>query len=81
MLQALEPVFPFSSLILIEPLFSPAGSHHLRRLREILVKGAYERRDVWPDRQHAMLALKRRERTQKWDPRILNIFVVRAVHS
>ncbi|KAJ7476851.1 Alpha/beta hydrolase fold-1 [Mycena galericulata] len=75
MLQALEPVFPFSSLILIEPLLSPAGSHHLRRLRELLVKGAYERRDVWPDRQLAMLALKSRERTKKWDPRILENFV------
>ncbi|KAJ7775678.1 Alpha/Beta hydrolase protein [Mycena maculata] len=75
MLQAIEPVFPFSSLILIEPLLSPAGSHHLRRLREVLVKGAYERRDVWTDRQQAMAALKRRDRTKKWDPRILNIFV------
>ncbi|KAJ6546687.1 Alpha/beta hydrolase fold-1 [Mycena vulgaris] len=72
MLQALEPVFPFSSLVLIEPLLSPAGSHHLTPLRERLVKGAYERRDVWPDRAEAMVALK--ERT-KWDPRVLRIFV------
>jgi hypothetical protein len=76
MLQAVEPIIPFSSLILIEPLLSPEGSHHLRRLREILVKGAYERRDVWADREQAMAALKRRERTKKWDPRILNLFVV-----
>jgi len=76
MLQAVEPVFPFSSLVLVEPLLSPAGSHHLTHLRELLVKGAYERRDVWPDREHAMSGLKRRERTTKWDPRILKIFVV-----
>ncbi|KAF7333043.1 Abhydrolase domain-containing protein mpaH [Mycena venus] len=75
MLQAIEPVFPFSSIVLIEPLLSPAGSHHLRRLRELLVKGAYERRDVWPDRHQAMLLLQRRDRTKKWDPRILKIFV------
>ncbi|KAJ7196947.1 Alpha/beta hydrolase fold-1 [Mycena pura] len=75
MLQALEPRFPFSSLILIEPLLSPAGSHHLRRLRELLVKGAYERRDVWANRQLAMSALQRRERTKKWDPRIHKNFV------
>ncbi|KAJ7200976.1 Alpha/beta hydrolase fold-1 [Mycena rebaudengoi] len=75
MLQSLEPLIPFVSLILVEPLLSPAGPHHLKRLRELLVKGAYERRDVWPDRQHAMAALKRRERTKKWDPRILDIFV------
>jgi hypothetical protein len=77
LLQAIEPVFPFSSFVLIEPLLSPAGSHHLRKLRELLVKGAYERRDVWPDRQHAMLTLKQRDRTKKWDPRFLEIFVVR----
>lgn len=75
MLQAIEPVFPFTSLVLIEPLLSPAGSHHLSKLREILVKGAYERRDVWPDREQAMGTLKRRERTAKWDPRILKLFV------
>ncbi|KAJ7499893.1 Alpha/beta hydrolase fold-1 [Mycena latifolia] len=75
MLQALQPVFPFSSLVLIEPLLSPAGSHHLSKLRALLVKGAYERRDVWADREQAMAALKRRDRTKKWDPRILKIFV------
>ncbi|KAJ7165670.1 Alpha/beta hydrolase fold-1 [Mycena crocata] len=75
MLQSMQPLYPFSSLVLIEPLLSPAGSHHLSKLRQILVKGAYERRDVWPDRQQAMAALKRRERTKKWDPRILQIFV------
>lgn len=81
LLQAIEPVFPFSSFVLIEPLLSPAGSHHLRKLRELLVKGAYERRDVWPDRQHAMLTLKQRDRTKKWDPRFLEIFVVRILQS
>jgi hypothetical protein len=76
MLQAIEPAFTFSSLVLIEPLLSPGGSHHLRRLREILVKGAYERRDVWPDREQAMVSLKRRDRTKIWDPRVLDNFVV-----
>ncbi|KAF8130051.1 Alpha/beta hydrolase fold-1 [Mycena galopus ATCC 62051] len=75
MLQEIEPVFKFSSLVLIEPLLSPAGSQHLRRLRGMLVKGAYERRDVWPDRKEAMALLKRRDRSKKWDPRILDIFV------
>ncbi|KAJ7062796.1 Alpha/beta hydrolase fold-1 [Mycena amicta] len=75
LLQEIEPRFPFSSLILLEPLISPAGGHHLRKLRELLVKGAYERRDVWPDREVAMTALKKRDRTQGWDPRILEIFV------
>ncbi|KAJ6473131.1 hypothetical protein C8R45DRAFT_1163627, partial [Mycena sanguinolenta] len=75
MLQAIKPVFSFSSLVLIEPLLSPAGSQHLRRLRDLLVKGAYERRDVWPNREEAMALLSRRERSKKWDPRIREIFV------
>ncbi|KAF7300970.1 Abhydrolase domain-containing protein mpaH [Mycena indigotica] len=75
LLQDIEPHFPFSSLVLLEPLISPAGGQHLIKLRELLVKGAYERRDVWPDREKALAALKTRDRTKKWDPRILEIFV------
>ncbi|KAK7053724.1 Abhydrolase domain-containing protein mpaH [Favolaschia claudopus] len=75
MLQDIEPLFPFTSFVLIEPLLSPAGGHHLRRLREMLVKGAYERRDVWPDRKEALASLARRQRTKKWDPRVIDTFV------
>ncbi|KAF7291785.1 Abhydrolase domain-containing protein mpaH [Mycena chlorophos] len=75
LLQDIEPRFPFSSLILIEPLISPAGGQHLIKIRELLVKGAYERRDVWPTREKAMVALKTRDRTRNWDPRILENFV------
>ncbi|KAG6873602.1 hypothetical protein C0995_013975 [Termitomyces sp. Mi166 len=57
----------------------PAGPTHLNKLRYILVRGAHERRDVWPDRERAMIALKRRERTAKWDRRILDLFVKYAV--
>ncbi|ESK91250.1 alpha/beta-hydrolase [Moniliophthora roreri MCA 2997] len=65
----------FKSLIIIEPMLSPAGPEHLKKLRLALIKGAYERRDVWPDRTMAMAGLKKRDRTIKWDPRILEIFV------
>ena len=77
LLQDMEPIIPFSSLIIIEPMISPAGPQHLKNLRSILVKGAYERRDVWPDSAQAAEALKMRARTKKWDPRILDLFVVR----
>ncbi|KAF8169061.1 Alpha/beta hydrolase fold-1 [Mycena galopus ATCC 62051] len=60
MLQEIEPVFKKPA-----PTASPG----------MLVKGAYERRDVWPDRKEAMALLKRRDRSKKWDPRILDIFV------
>ncbi|GLB33185.1 putative alpha/beta hydrolase family protein [Lyophyllum shimeji] len=78
-LQHLEPRVPFKSLVIVEPLISPAGPHHLNKLRSVLVKGAHERRDVWPDRAMAMIALKKRERTQKWDPRITELFVKYAI--
>ncbi|KAG6843980.1 hypothetical protein H0H87_010989, partial [Tephrocybe sp. NHM501043] len=58
-LQHIEPLIAFQSLIIVEPLISPAGPTHLNKLRSILVKGAHERRDVWPDRAQAMVALKR----------------------
>ncbi|KAK0191651.1 hypothetical protein F5146DRAFT_1103580 [Armillaria mellea] len=64
MLQYMSPSIPFS------PLLSPAGTHDIKKLRSILIKGAYERRDVWPDLTTAMVSLKRRDRTKKWDPRI-----------
>lgn len=76
LLQHLEPIVTFSSIIIVEPLLSPAGPHHLDKLRSILVKGAYERRDVWTDRTMAMKSIKSRERTKKWDPRITDLFVV-----
>ncbi|KAK7056620.1 hypothetical protein VNI00_002337 [Paramarasmius palmivorus] len=69
----------FKSLIIIEPMLSPAGPEHLKKLRLLLIKGAYERRDVWPDRDTAMLTLKKRDRTKKWDPRILDVFIVSGI--
>lgn len=80
-LQHLEPVIHFSSIIIAEPMLSPAGPQYLKKLRTILVKGAYERRDVWPDKESAMRAMKRRDRTKNWDPRILELFVVCAILS
>jgi hypothetical protein len=76
LLQTMEPRINFESISIVDPMLSPGGSHHLNKLRTILIKGAYERRDVWPDRAAAMKGLKRRDRTKKWDPRILDIFVV-----
>ncbi|KAF9460939.1 Alpha/beta hydrolase fold-1 [Collybia nuda] len=78
-LQHLEPIFTFSSIIIVEPLISPAGPQHLDKLRSILVKGAYERRDVWSNHTTAMKSLRSRERTKKWDPRITDLFVNYAV--
>ncbi|KAG6826106.1 hypothetical protein H0H92_001107 [Tricholoma furcatifolium] len=79
MLQHLEPRIPFKFLIIVEPLISPAGPNHLDKLRSILVKGAQERRDEWPNREQAVVAMKKRVRTAKWDPRITELFVQHAL--
>ncbi|KAG2064661.1 alpha/beta-hydrolase [Suillus decipiens] len=70
-LQNLEPAFKFSSIILVEPMLSP-NAKAVEPLRRILVKNAYERRDVWPSRECAYQELKPRRR---WDPRVLDLYI------
>ncbi|KAJ7576874.1 Alpha/beta hydrolase fold-1 [Mycena floridula] len=77
MLQYMEPVLPFSSMIIVEPMLG----ENLKKLRGLLIKGAYERRDIWPDRNSALETLKRRERPKRWDPRILTIFVKHGIRQ
>jgi hypothetical protein len=62
-------------------MISPAGQEHLRELEIQLVRGAYERRDCWPNREIAKEALKTRNRTTKWRPQILDLYVVRLVSA
>jgi hypothetical protein len=75
-LQSITPLLPFKSITLIEPLVSPAGAHHLKKLRTLLIKSACERRDVWPTRERAIQTLKTRPRTGRWDERCMKLFVV-----
>ncbi|KAF4600442.1 hypothetical protein EYR38_005070 [Pleurotus pulmonarius] len=77
-LQGIEPRLPFSSIIIVEPMLSPDGRHHLERLRKALVKSAKERRHVWPDRECARQYLQERMKLpgrQIWDPRVIDLFV------
>lgn len=95
-LQHIEPILKFSSIILVEPMLSPEGPEYLYPLRNRLIRSAYgerhftleidgisniakERRDVWPSRECALQDLKSRPRTARWDPRILELFVVRPI--
>ncbi|KAF5353677.1 hypothetical protein D9758_008643 [Tetrapyrgos nigripes] len=75
MLQTMTPRIPFISLVLVEPMLSPAGPKHLSGLRSLLIKGAYERRDVWSNRKAALEGLPRRDRTKKWDERVVQLFI------
>ncbi|KAG2751062.1 alpha/beta-hydrolase [Suillus brevipes Sb2] len=73
-LQNLEPAFKFSSVILVEPMLS-LTAEAVEPLRSILIKYAYERRDVWPSREFAYKNLKSRQRCERWDPRVLDLYI------
>ena len=77
MLQHLEPMLPFSVVMLVEPLLSPHGPEHLQELRQKLISIARERWNVWSSRQHAREHL--RARVSSWDPRALDVYIVRSL--
>lgn len=79
-LQDIEPIVPFTSLILIEPLFSPAGSQYVQYLRMALVRSAYERRDVFRSRADALRFFRKKDRASQWHPRVVELFVVSAIY-
>lgn len=69
-------VLPFSAFIIVEPMVSPGGDHHIAKLRAHLVDAAKRRRVEWPDRDTAFRLLKENARTAKWDDNVLRAFVV-----
>ncbi|KAG1732029.1 Alpha/beta hydrolase fold-1 [Suillus paluster] len=73
-LQNLEPAIRFLSLILVEPMLSPTADA-VEPLRDMLIKNAYKRRDVWPSREFAYENLKSRKRCERWDPRVLDLYI------
>ncbi|KAH7930373.1 hypothetical protein BV22DRAFT_1109402 [Leucogyrophana mollusca] len=80
-LQNIQPRFHFSSVILVEPMLSPQGPEAVYPLRLGLVKGAYERRDVWDTKEDAYRYLKSRRRTERWDPRVLELYIKYGLRS
>jgi hypothetical protein len=68
---------PFKSIILVKPMLSADGPELFASLHLALVKSAYESRDVWADHEQAFATLAKRNRTARWDPRVLQLFVVR----
>ncbi|KAF6754126.1 Alpha/beta hydrolase fold-1 [Ephemerocybe angulata] len=83
MIQTFRPAFPFSSLILVEPMVSSIGDMALQPLRDRLVEQARKRRDKWTSREEARIALHKKcggrrwkgVTRGKWDERVINSFV------
>ena len=71
------PPIEFASLVLVDPML-------LRQERpgEILVdllSPTQRRRDIWPSFEEALKNLQSRPSFQVWDPRILELYVVRLI--
>ncbi|EDR04986.1 uncharacterized protein LACBIDRAFT_303937 [Laccaria bicolor S238N-H82] len=81
LLQHLIPKISFSSLIIIEPMISPAGGDKLAPLRKKLITSARRRRAAWPSRAEGLMVLKEREGTKKWDEAVLELFVKYAIRE
>lgn len=64
----------FSKLIIVEPMTSAEGSHHLDELRSRLLSKSSRRENIWPSLEEARKSLS--GRTRKWDPRVLQAFLV-----
>lgn len=71
------PPLAFAALVLVDPMLLRAPRPGEPTLD--LVGGAVKRRDVWPSREEALRTLQMRPSFKVWDPRILEIFVVRAL--
>ena len=74
MLQHIEPVIKFSKLIIVEPMVSAEGRHHLDKLHKRLVYGASKRDSKWTSREAAYKSLVTRKR--QWDPRVVQAYLV-----
>ena len=75
MLQHIQPMIKFSKLVIVEPMISAAGGHHLDKLRSRLLLNSSRRQNVWPSKEEAYTSLKK-GRTRKWDPRVVQAFMV-----
>ncbi|KAF8815782.1 alpha/beta-hydrolase [Phlegmacium glaucopus] len=79
LLQHIQPIFRFSKLIIVEPMISVEGTHHLNPLRSRLVSGTSRRQYKWTSREEARNWLTK-GRARSWDPRILHVFMYHAIY-
>lgn len=74
MLQHIQPIFKFSKLIIVEPMISVEGSHHLDKLRFRLISSCARRAKTWSSWEEVRKWLN--GRTPRWDPRVMQAFMV-----
>ncbi|KDR74241.1 hypothetical protein GALMADRAFT_249994 [Galerina marginata CBS 339.88] len=82
MLYRIQPTFTFLTLVIVEPLVSPEGPHHLAPLRKRLVDRATNRRELWPNLDVVRKAFTQPNRTPlRWEHRVLDSFLTYALHK
>ncbi|KIK62973.1 hypothetical protein GYMLUDRAFT_242057 [Collybiopsis luxurians FD-317 M1] len=64
----------FAFMFFVEPMtMDPVIAHKVPAIK--LAAGSESRRDIWPSREEAYKMLKARKTWQRWDDRVLKIFV------
>lgn len=72
--RTMYPFVPWSSAILVEPMFLHPDITD--RIQKILPESAIKRRDVWSSREEATKLFRERS-LKSWDPRVIELYVVR----
>ncbi|PPQ88900.1 hypothetical protein CVT25_009135 [Psilocybe cyanescens] len=81
LMHHMEPIFKFSTLVIIEPLVSSLGSQHLAPLAQKLVNRALRRRERWGSLEEIRKAfLVEGSSAAEWDSRVLDSFVRHALY-
>lgn len=70
------PAIEFASLILVDPIIGHDSL--LGGIPFDLYTPAEKRRDIWPSSDEALKSLQSRPGFKSWDPRILELYIVRA---
>ena len=74
---------PFSSAILIDPgIFSPNSIAKVKQDSgplEMMLEYTKSKRDIWDSREAARTWMAKRLPWNRWDPKVLDLFIVRAV--
>lgn len=71
------PIIQFASLVLVDPMLIRQKRPDEKELD--LHSPAERRRDIWPSFEEALKSLQSRPSFQLWDPRILELYVVRHI--
>lgn len=79
LLRDLSPRLKFHSIIALEPGISIKDSPEALALYSSLTAWAWLRQDVWPSRKAAKKDLTLSPMFNSWDPRVLELYIVRYV--